>query len=88
LNKVADQIREWIGAVLKRGEQLGAVRNDLPEGLLLDSAFGMLEGFDRWLFQEFANLSEDEIDGIAELVTEFLRRIAEPVSPKSVDRRS
>jgi AcrR family transcriptional regulator len=79
LNKVADQIREWIATVLKRGEKLGAVRNDLPEGLLLESAFGMLEGFDRWLFQEFADLSEEEIDGIAEWVTEFVRRIAEPV---------
>ena len=81
LNKVAEQIREWIATVLKRGEELGAVRGDLPEGLLLESAFGMLEGFDRWLFQEFADLPEDEIDGIAERVTEFLRRIAEPSSP-------
>jgi AcrR family transcriptional regulator len=88
LNKVAEQIREWIATVLKRGEELGAVRKDLPEGLLLDSAFGMLEGFDRWLFQEFANLPEDEIDGIAELVTEFLRRIAEPVSASPAERRS
>lgn len=85
LNKVAEEIRDWIATVLKRGEQLGAVRDDLPDGLLLDSAFGMLEGFDRWLFREWANLSEDEVDEIAGLVTEFLRRIAEPVSAKPGD---
>ena|GEM_PF-340744 len=79
LTEVAEQIREWIAAVLKRGERLGAVRNDLPEGLLLDTAFGMLEGFDRWIFREWANLSEEEIDEIAGLVTVFLRRIVEPV---------
>ncbi len=88
LTDVAEQIREWIATVLKRGEELGAVRTDLPEGLLLDSAFGMLEGFDRWLFQEFANLPDEEIDGIAELVTEFLRRIVEPVSAEPAGRRS
>lgn len=87
LTEVAEQIREWIATVLKRGEELGAVRNDLPEGLLLDSAFGMLEGFDRWLFQEWANLSPGEIDEIAGLVTEFLRRIVQPVSAKPPDRR-
>jgi len=87
LNKVAEQIREWMATVLKKGKELGAVRNDLPEGLLLDSVFGLLEGFDRWLFQEFSNLSEDEVDGIADLVTEFLRRIVEPVSTKPADRR-
>ena len=78
LTEVAEQIREWIATVLRLGKQLGAVRDDLPEGLLLESAFGMLEGFDRWLFQEWANLSEGEIDEIAGLVTEFLRRIVEP----------
>ena len=87
LTEVAEQIREWIATVLKRGEELGAVRNDLPEGLLLDSAFGMLEGFDRWLFQEWENLSEGEMDEIAGLVTEFLRRIVEPVSAKPAGRR-
>ena len=79
LTGAAEQIREWIGAALKRGEQIGAVRNDLPEGLLLDTAFGMLEGFDRWMVQTWMDFSEGEIDELACLVTAFLRRIAEPV---------
>ncbi len=79
LNKATDQIREWIGAALKRGGQVGAVRVDLPEGLLLDAAFGMLEGFDRWMARTWTGLSEDEIDEMARLATEFLRRITEPV---------
>ncbi len=79
LNAAAEQIREWIGIALKRGEQVGAVRDDLPEGLLLDSVFGMMEGLDRWLVQTWAGLSEEEIEDTASLVTGFLRRLVEPV---------
>jgi AcrR family transcriptional regulator len=79
LDEVAEQIRDWVATVLKIGERLGAVRNDLPEGLLLETAFGMLEGFDRWLFGEWANEAVLEIDAVASLVTAFLRRIVEPV---------
>lgn len=62
LTQVADRIREWIREDLRRGQELGAVRTDLPEGLLLDTVFGMLEGFDRWLVQAWKGLSEDQID--------------------------
>ncbi len=79
LDEVAEQIRDWVATVLKIGERLGAVRTDLPEGLLLDTAFGMLEGFDRWLFGEWASEAVLEIDVVANLVTEFLKRIVGPV---------
>jgi AcrR family transcriptional regulator len=80
LTEVADRIREWIREALRRGQELGAVRTDLPEALLLDTVFGMLEGFDRWMVQTWMGLSEDQMDEMARLVTGFLRRIAEPVT--------
>jgi hypothetical protein len=83
LNEAADQIREWIRQALKRGQDLGAVRSDLPEGLLLDTVFGMLEGFDRWMVQTWMGLSEDQVDEMARLATGFLRRIAEPVAVRT-----
>jgi AcrR family transcriptional regulator len=62
----ADQLRNWMGDLLKKGCQIDAVRTDLPEGLLLEATFSMLEGFDRWLAER-----------IADTVTDLLRRIAE-----------
>lgn len=80
LNTVASRIREWIREALRRGQQIGAVRTDLPEELLLDTSFGMMEGFDRWLAQELEALREGQVDELAGLVVRFLRRMAEPVA--------
>lgn len=73
---LADQLRDWMDDLLKKGCQLGAVRTDLPEGLLLESTFSMLEGFDRWLAEQWQDAFEHSIDEIAEDVTDLLRRIA------------
>jgi len=73
----ADQLRNWMDDLLKKGCQVGAVRTDLPEGLLLEATFSMLEGFDRWLAKRWQDAFERNIDEIAETVTDLLRRIAE-----------
>jgi len=63
--------------LLKKGCQVGAVRTDLPEDLLLEATFSMLEGFDRWLAERWQDGSKRSIDEIAEYVTDLLRRIAQ-----------
>ena len=73
----ADQLRDWMDNLLKKGCQVGAVRTDLPDGLLLEATFSMLEGFDRWLAERWQDAFERSIDDIAETVTDLLRRIAE-----------
>ena len=78
LYTVASRIREWIREALRRGQQIGAVRMDLPEELLIETSFGMMEGFDRWLAQELNALPESRTDELAGLVVRFLRRITEP----------
>jgi AcrR family transcriptional regulator len=88
LNEVADQMREWVRQALIRGERIGAVRTDLPQGLLLDTAFSMLEGFARWLARGWSESSEDRIDEHARLVSDFLRRIAEPLPARSAGRKN
>lgn len=77
LVQLADQLRNWMDDLLKKGFQVGAVRTDLPEGLLLEAAFSMLEGFDRWLAERWQDGFERSIDDIAEYVTDLLRRIAQ-----------
>lgn len=77
LVQFADRLRSWMEDLLKKGCQVGAVRTDLPEGLLLEATFSMLEGFDRWLAERWQNGFERSIDEIAEYVTDLLRRIAQ-----------
>ncbi len=83
LNEVADRMREWVRRALSRGERIGAVRTDLPQGLLLDTAFSMLEGFARWLAKGWGESSEEKIEEHARLVSDFLKRIAEPLPADS-----
>jgi len=77
LVQFADELRNWMDDLLKKGCQVGAVRTDLPEGLLLEATFSMLEGFDRWLAERWQDGFDRSIDEIAEYVTDLLRRIAE-----------
>ena len=79
LNSVASRVRGWVLEALKQGQEIGAVRTDLPEELLIETSFGMMEGFDRWLLQELDGPAENRTDELAGLVVRFLRRIAEPM---------
>lgn len=79
LSTAASRIREWIREALGRGQQMGTVRTDLPNELLLDTSFGLMEGFDIWLAQEPESLREGRFDELAGIVVRLLRRIAEPI---------
>jgi AcrR family transcriptional regulator len=77
LSRVASRIREWIREALARGQQIGAVRTDLPNELLLDVSFGLMEGFDIWITQEPDESREGRVDELAALVVRLLRRVTE-----------
>lgn len=83
LEEIATKLREWIQEVLRRGQRIGAVRTDLPENLLLETSFGMMEGFDRWVVEQRKTGSEGPIDKLAALIVGFLRRIVEPTVAES-----
>ncbi len=92
LEEIATKLREWIREVLRRGQRIGAVRTDLPEDLLLETSFGMMEGFDRWVVEQRKTNSEGPIDELAGLIVGFLRRIVEPLPgkvqrPRTMSRR-
>ncbi len=87
LGEIAAEIREWVREVLRRGQRIGAVRTDLEEDLLLETSFGMMEGFDRWVAKQRESESETPIDDLAGLAVEFLRRIAEPLAKNTRNRK-
>ena len=87
LGEVATKLREWTREVLRRGQRIGAVRTDLAKDLLLETAFGMMEGFDRWIVEQKKTASEYPIEELATIVVGFLRRLAEPLPEVVQDRR-
>lgn len=64
--------------LIRRGQEIGAVRTDLPADLLLVMLNGADEDGDRWIVDNWRRFDENEIERLSEAVIETLRRILEP----------
>lgn len=73
-----EQARAWQLAMLRRGQEVGAVRDDLPLGLLLAVLVGADEAADRWLVANWEELGNDDAERLADTVFAVLRRMLEP----------
>ena len=67
----------WLTRILEIGTEVGAVRDDLPDGLLHQMVFGLLEGQDRWLGDRWNELGDAERDRLPDLLIGLLRRLAQ-----------
>jgi AcrR family transcriptional regulator len=75
------EMRALQETLLRRGQQLGVVRTDLPEGLLL-SLFSAVDGAgDRWLLDNWDHLPPDEVDEVADRAFTLMRQMLEPPNP-------
>ncbi|MFC2970230.1 TetR/AcrR family transcriptional regulator [Acidimangrovimonas pyrenivorans] len=74
--------RHWVGVIVARGQELGVVRRDLPDSLLIDSAMGLGEALDRWIVAHWDDYSPDERLQMAEQhIGLFRALLAPPVAP-------
>jgi len=65
----------WIERVLAHGQAGGAVRTDLPSGLLIAVALGMGRAMDTWLMAQPLDTSEPPPIGA---LADMLRRALQP----------
>jgi len=77
LEVLASQMRQWLTALIGQGQALGAVRTDLPQDLLLDATFGMLEGGDRWFASQWDSMDETSVAAAAREIVGLLRDLTE-----------
>jgi AcrR family transcriptional regulator len=76
----------WMEALVARGQQVGAVRRDLPVELLLAVLAGADQAADRWLLDRWNALDPTERERLSFGIFDLWRRIAEPGSLE--DKRS
>ena len=69
------EILPWVERVLAAGQASGAVRTDLPSGLLIAVALGMGRAMDMWLMTQ--QTDEDALPLISAL-TGMIRRALQP----------
>jgi AcrR family transcriptional regulator len=73
-----EMARDWLGRLVVRGQQVGAVRTDLPGDLLLTVLAAAGEAADRWFVTNRETLDPDRADVVALVLFDALRRMAEP----------
>ena len=67
-------------ALLRLGQAVGAVRTDLPEGLLANVLMGMGEGVDRWLAAQWEGLGEEERQRLLSRSLDLFKQVCAPPS--------
>ncbi len=76
------QMHAWTTALVRRGRALGAVRDDVPEALLVEVTMSLLDAGDRWLATRLDDLSADDVDATARTMVGMLKRVAHRRSPR------
>lgn len=73
-----DQARQWQAGLILRGQEVGAVRSDLPAELLQVLLVGADEAGDRWMVENWERFEESEVERLLEEVFAIFRRMLEP----------
>jgi AcrR family transcriptional regulator len=72
-----DEARQWQAELIRRGQALGTVRDDLPVELLQALLVGADEAGDRWFVNNWDGLEEKEIERLFREVFAIFRRMLE-----------
>lgn len=65
---------QWIDRLVARGQELGAVRDDLPVPLASRVAFAVGAVFDRWMFDRWEELDHEDVERLFHLSFDVMRR--------------
>jgi len=74
--------RAFLLAVLRRGQELGTVRADLPEDLLVVMLTATDTAADHWMVDHWDELGTEEAERIARTVFEAVRALLSPAPPR------
>jgi AcrR family transcriptional regulator len=73
-----EQAQFLLVQLLGHGRELGLIRDDLPEELLLSLVIAVDDAHDRWLFAHWSELSSTDLEGAAIRIADTLRRLLSP----------
>lgn len=76
--EVFERGRAFLKALLRRGQELGAVRDDLPEDLLIALFTGADDAADHWLVDHWEGLGTDEVERLSRRVFDAMRGLLAP----------
>lgn len=71
---------DWMKVFIDRGQELGAIRTDLPDRLLMELIMAFDSVHDRWLADHWEEMDKSGFESFASLFTDFMRKALEPLS--------
>jgi len=78
LTRKFEEARQWQADLIRRGQEVGAVRSDLPAELLQVLLIGADEAGDRWFVANWHRFDEGEIERLFNEAFAIYRRMLEP----------
>jgi len=76
LQHYIDELFALFFNLFRRGQEMGAVRTDMPLELMVSMVFSVGEGADRWLFEHYETLSDEEVDRLLGFTLDIMKNIA------------
>jgi len=71
------QVMQWAEALVRIGQNLGAVRTDLPEDLMVQVVVSVMDAGDRWLEARWDQIKSEDVEETARMMVGLYRRIGE-----------
>lgn len=78
LVEFANQYLAILARLLKRGQELGVVRTDLPDDLLMAWVRGLDDANDRWVLDHWNDFTRETLTEAADRVVDGLQRLISP----------
>jgi AcrR family transcriptional regulator len=76
LAEMIDQAQFLLLQLIRRGHELGVMRDDMPEDLLLSLIVTLDDAHDRWLYAHAQELSHPDLEKAAVQMGDLLRRVS------------
>lgn len=72
------RVMAWLSEIVRRGQQVGVVRAELPAPFLVSVLGAALEAADRWAVEHADELGPEGIDRLAATLFDMVERFVEP----------
>jgi AcrR family transcriptional regulator len=80
LATLAQQIMTWVMAIVKRGQEIGVIRTDMPDELIFAWLDALDEASDGWLLAHWKHLKREDIGRVSDQTVEAMRRVLVPIN--------
>jgi AcrR family transcriptional regulator len=78
LATLAKQLRTWVMAIVKRGQEVGVMRSDIPDDLIFAWLQALDDASDQWLLAQWKDLDRAAIARISDQTVDAMQRAMVP----------